>query len=110
MLIERTREEVTVTLRTARPGLVIEIKDTGVGIAEEDLQIVFEPFGQMGNAFDRKGGGSGLGLPLTKKLVEMHQGTLEINSVRDSGTSVRLNFPPHRVVGAQRSTGSLSAA
>jgi signal transduction histidine kinase len=93
-----------------RDRLVIEVKDTGVGIAEEDLQIVFEPFGQMGNAFDRKGGGSGLGLPLTKKLVEMHQGTLEINSVRDSGTSVRLNFPPHRVVGAQRSTGSLSAA
>jgi len=93
-----------------RDRLVIEVKDTGVGIAEEDLQIVFEPFGQMDNAFSRKGGGSGLGLPLTKRLVEMHQGTLEINSVRDTGTSVRLNFPPHRVVGAQRSSGSLTAA
>ena len=54
---------------------MIEVKDTGVGISEEDLPIVFEPFGQVDNAINRKGGGTGLGLPLAKKLVEMHQGT-----------------------------------
>jgi len=100
---------ITIKAWLDREKLMIEVKDTGVGISEEDLPIVFEPFGQADNAFNRKGGGTGLGLPLTKKLVEMHQGNLEIHSVRDEGTTVRLTFPPHRVLGSQTSS-SLTAA
>jgi len=101
---------ITVKSWIEREQLVIEVKDTGVGISEEDLPIVFEPFGQVDNAFNRKGGGTGLGLPLAKKLVEMHQGTLEILSARGHGTAVRLTFPPHRVVGAESPAGKLTAA
>jgi len=100
---------ITVKSWIEHERLLIEVKDTGVGISEEDLPIVFEPFGQVDNAFNRKGGGTGLGLPLAKKLVEIHQGTLEILSARGQGTAVRLTFPPHRVVGAQTS-GKLTAA
>ncbi len=93
-----------------RERLVIEVKDSGVGISEEDLPIVFEPFGQVNNAYNRKGDGTGLGLPLTKKLVEMHQGSLEILSARGQGTAVRLTFPPHRVVSVESHAGKLTAA
>ena len=78
--------------------LVIEVRDTGVGIAEADLPIVLEPFGQVDNAFNRNGGGTGLGLPLTKKLVELHGGVLQIESIPNRGTVVRVILPPDRVV------------
>ncbi|SRR5579875_117216 len=78
--------------------LVIEVRDTGVGIAESDLPIVLEPFGQVDNAFNRSGGGTGLGLPLTKKLVELHGGAFAIESVPNQGTVVRVTLPADRVI------------
>lgn len=78
--------------------LVIEVRDTGVGISESDLPMVLEPFGQVDNTFNRSGGGTGLGLPLTKKLVELHGGVFVIESVPNQGTVVRVILPPDRVV------------
>ncbi|MGH6968729.1 MAG: sensor histidine kinase, partial [Stellaceae bacterium] len=78
--------------------LVIEVRDTGVGISEDDLPMVLEPFGQVDNAFNRTGGGTGLGLPLTKKLIELHGGVFVIESVPNQGTVVRMILPPDRVV------------
>jgi signal transduction histidine kinase len=88
--------------------LVLEVRDTGVGISEEDLTLVLEPFGQVDNAFNRNGGGTGLGLPLTKKLVEMHGGRFAIESIKNQGTTVRAAFPPDRVVA--RATASAAKA
>jgi len=79
--------------------MIIEVRDTGVGISEADLPMVLEPFGQVDNAFNRSGGGTGLGLPLTKKLVELHGGIFVIESVPNQGTVVRVILPPDRVVG-----------
>ena len=79
-------------------GLSVAVSDSGIGIAAEDLDRVLEPFSQVANIFSRTHDGTGLGLPLTKSLVELHGGTLEIRSVLNAGTTVLLRFPPDLVV------------
>lgn len=74
-------------------GVAIEVVDTGIGIAPEDLPKALEPFGQVENALTRTYEGTGLGLPLTKNLVELHGGTFEIASEAGRGTAVRITFP-----------------
>ena len=71
----------------------IIVSDTGVGIAAAELQRVLEPYGQVKNEINRQGGGSGLGLPLSKRLVELHSGTLSIESEPGRGTSVTIDLP-----------------
>ena len=90
--------------------LIIEVRDTGVGISESDLPMVLEPFGQVNNAFNRTGGGTGLGLPLTKKLVELHGGVFVIESVPNQGTVVRVILPPDRVVSSTLTPRAANAA
>lgn len=90
--------------------LVIEVRNIGVGISEADLPMVLEPFGQVDNAFNRTGGGTGLGLPLTKKLVELHGGVFVIESVPDQGTVVRVILSPDRVVSLPATPRSANAA
>jgi signal transduction histidine kinase len=84
----------------AREGVVVEIADTGIGIPADQMEKVLEPFGQVETALTRRREGSGLGLPLTKALVESHGGTLTIESAIGIGTRVRFSLPPGRVVGA----------
>jgi signal transduction histidine kinase len=72
--------------RTLDNMAVITVSDDGPGIRTEDLQRVFEPF------FTTKKGGTGLGLPICKKIVEDHGGTIEIRSAESEGTSVVLTF------------------
>ena len=78
--------------------LVMKIKDTGIGIKPEDIALALAPFGQIESVLSRKNQGTGLGLPLTKALVELHDGTLEINSEVGKGTTVSVFFPAARVV------------
>jgi signal transduction histidine kinase len=90
-----------VTLKVALErtgGLALHIEDTGIGIAAEQMQIVFTPFGQVDSRLARKYGGIGLGLPLTKRLVELHGGTLEIASKPGEGTVVTAHFPAERLL------------
>ena len=79
-----------------RGGLVtdfmITIKDTGIGIAEENLHKVFHSFGQIDSGLNRRYEGTGLGLPLTKKLVDLHHGNIELESQPGVGTTVKLHF------------------
>jgi signal transduction histidine kinase len=72
---------------------VIEVADTGVGIAPDDMDRILEPFGQVRAAASRSQPGTGLGLPLSKRLVELMAGTLEIDSRPGAGTTVRLRLP-----------------
>jgi signal transduction histidine kinase len=90
----------TVTVRVAdRPdGMEITVADTGIGMAPEDIPIALERFGQIDSRLARKYEGAGLGLPLSKRLVELHGGTLAIESQVDAGTTVTVRFPPERVV------------
>lgn len=80
----------------AQNAMVVEIRDTGIGIAPDDLSKVLQPFGQAGDIMTRKHQGTGLGLPLTKALVELHGGRLQIESTLGQGTTVRIVFPPER--------------
>jgi len=76
----------------------LEIRDTGIGIAEQDLERVILPFVQVESSLSRNHGGTGLGLPLVKKIVELHDGTFLIDSRLNVGTVVTVWFPSRRVL------------
>jgi len=71
----------------------IKFIDTGIGISEEHLEIIFEPFRQASEGLTRKYEGSGLGLSITKKFVEVLGGTMSIKSKLEAGTTITLEFP-----------------
>ncbi len=79
-------------------GVVIEISDTGVGIAKNQIAKVLEPFGQVETSLVRRHEGAGLGLPLAKALIELHGGSFEIESTVGVGTRVRFSIPPWRIL------------
>jgi signal transduction histidine kinase len=79
-------------------GMQLIVKDSGVGINPEDIARIMTPFGQVASVYSRNQQGAGLGLTLTKALVERHGGRLSLNSAPGVGTTVRLSFPAERVV------------
>jgi signal transduction histidine kinase len=79
-------------------GCVLTVRDTGIGIAEEDIPKVLEPFAQVESATARSHEGLGLGLPLVKKIIDLHGGSLEIKSRLGTGTTVTIRFPEERVL------------
>jgi two-component system cell cycle sensor histidine kinase PleC len=86
--------EVTVAAElTDAAGIEIRIADTGCGIPPNHLEQVFEPFHQVENEFSRSTNGTGLGLPLSRKLVERHGGTLHLESAVGRGTTAILRLP-----------------
>jgi two-component system cell cycle sensor histidine kinase PleC len=74
-------------------GWTLVVADDGIGISSDDLPRVMEPFTQLANERNRAGGGTGLGLPLSRKLVELHGGSLKIESALDHGTRVTVQLP-----------------
>jgi len=72
---------------------VFEVRDSGIGIAPKDISRAMAPFGQVDSALSRKFEGTGLGLPLTKKFVELMGGTFAINSEPEKGTTVTFCLP-----------------
>ena len=79
-------------------GYVFQIADTGIGIALEDIPVILTPFKQADGALDRKFDGTGLGLPLSKSLTEMHGGSFDLQSEVGIGTTVTVRFPAERIV------------
>ena len=77
-------------------GLALAVADTGIGMAAEDIPVALTPFRQVASSLTRKHGGTGLGLPLVKSLIELHGGTLGIDSRPARGTTVTLRFPRAR--------------
>jgi PAS domain S-box-containing protein len=88
-------------------GHVFEVSDTGIGIARENLPKVLSKFGQVDSPLTRRHEGSGLGLPLTRALVELHGGAFDIESEVDVGTTVTVRFPPERIVAARAEPAQL---
>ena len=78
-------------------GLVISISDTGVGIARSDLARVMDPFYQVDSKLSRKYQGTGLGLSLTRSLVELHDGQIELDSEIGRGTTATVSFAAQRL-------------
>ena len=79
-------------------GYVLQVVDTGIGIALADIPKALAPFQQIDSALNRKYEGAGLGLPLTRALVELHGGTLDLQSEVGIGTTVTVRFPAERIV------------
>jgi PAS domain S-box-containing protein len=84
------------TAMTDRGEVAFRVRDTGIGMTAEEVEAALEPFRQI--ATSRKPGGTGLGLPLTKALVEANRGSLQIASNPKEGTLVEVIFPPTRVL------------
>lgn len=78
--------------------MTVAVADTGIGIAPEDIPRALERFGQIDDSLGRKYEGTGLGLPLSKALMELHGGTLELESARGVGTTVTVIFPRERLL------------
>jgi signal transduction histidine kinase len=82
-------------------GLTISVADTGIGIAPEHISKILQPFVQVDSSLARRHQGSGLGLPLALAMMELHGGTLAVESELGSGTTVVINFPAERIVAAR---------
>lgn len=83
------------TAMTDRGEVAFRVRDTGIGMTSDEVEAALEPFRQL--ATSRKRGGTGLGLPLTKALVEANRGAMQISSQPSEGTLVEVIFPPTRV-------------
>ena len=90
--------EVRVSVeREPEGGLAVRVADTGIGIPRDKIPIALAPFGQIETGLDRRYDGTGLGLPLAKRLIELHGGTMEIASEPGKGTVITAHFPKERV-------------
>jgi len=92
--------EIRVTARIDAAGaVVIAVSDTGIGIRAQDIPRALAPFSQIDSHLSRRYQGTGLGLPLAKRLIELHGGSLDLSSVPGSGTTVTVRLPPERTIG-----------
>jgi PAS domain S-box-containing protein len=91
-------------------GLDIQVEDTGIGMSEAEVALAFQPFSQVESTLNRKYEGTGLGLPITKSLTELHGGSLVIDSTPGVGTKVTVHLPASRIfrqaTGAQLEPGA----
>jgi signal transduction histidine kinase len=84
---------VDVTARREHADIVIAVADTGIGIAPEDQEAVFEEFRQVGRSYTNKQEGTGLGLALTRKFVELHGGRIWLESAPGKGSTFTFTLP-----------------
>lgn len=84
---------VTVAVEPKSAGLIVRVSDTGIGISQEDIQRLAKPFEQIDSQHSRQHEGTGLGLALSKSLVELHGGNFNISSVMGEGTTVTFTLP-----------------
>ena len=79
-------------------GICIAVKDTGIGMAPEDIPKALAAFSQLDEGNGRRHDGTGLGLPIVKALIELHRGSLTLESARGVGTTATLHFPAAHLV------------
>ena len=78
-------------------GVVLQVADTGIGMDAEELRIAFSPYGQIDSKIARQHQGTGLGLPISRALAELHGGSLDAESRKGSGTTITLRLPTSRI-------------
>lgn len=87
---------VTLSMRREQECVRVEVRDTGIDIRPEHLPIVFEQFRQVDGSLTRRMGGTGLGMPITKKLVELHGGEIGVRSRSGEGSTFWFTIPNHQ--------------
>ncbi len=85
--------EVTVTARAGEGEILVEIRDTGIGVPPEETEIIFDKFRQLGDTLTEKPRGSGLGLPICKEIVEHHGGRMNVRPAPDRGSVFWFSLP-----------------
>ena len=81
-------------------GVIIIIRDTGIGMSDEEVSLAMTPFGQVDSSRSRWREGTGLGLPIAKALIGLHGGSLDIKSAKGVGTEVSIKLPSPKIVSA----------
>lgn len=89
---------IRLTVSRNPTGLLIRVSDTGIGIPADKIKTAMEAFSQIETGTTRAHQGTGLGLPLAKRLAEMHGGTLTLESEVQVGTVVTITLPPERIL------------
>ncbi len=93
-----TGGEVTLRLRVADNIAIFKVEDTGIGIPEDQQDLLFEKFQQLDSSYHRQYGGTGLGLALTKQLVELHGGVIQFESTVDVGSTFTVHLPAQSLI------------
>ena len=84
---------IYVSLNKVNEDVIVSVKDSGVGIPKDKLELIFDRFGQANNILSRRCEGSGIGLSIVKSIVEMHGGKIEVFSEIGKGTEFIFNIP-----------------
>jgi signal transduction histidine kinase len=87
---------ITALRESSSGDLLISVSDTGIGMAPEEIPRALEPFGQVDGSLARRYDGTGLGLTITKAFIEMHGGTLTLDSEKGRGTTATIRLPSWR--------------
>lgn len=88
--------KIVVNIYDRDPNIIVSVKDTGIGIQEDKLKVIFDRFGQVYNTVTRENQGSGIGLNLAKSLVELHGGKIEVKSTYGLGTEFLIYLPVNK--------------
>ena len=93
--IKYTKENgyIKVEINTTKSDVIVSVKDSGVGIPKDKLDIIFDRFGQVNASFNRKNEGSGIGLSIVKNLIEMHGGYIDVKSEIEKGSDFIFTIP-----------------
>jgi two-component system phosphate regulon sensor histidine kinase PhoR len=96
--VKYSREKDEIHLKAERRGdeIALSVRDSGIGIAKEDLPRIFERFYRVDKARDRELGGTGLGLAIVKHIAQLHGGRVEAESELGKGTTIRVFLPLER--------------
>ena len=89
----KPKGEVTINIFNKDGKVVVEVKDTGIGIAKDHYQRIFERFYRVDKSHSRSTGGTGLGLAIVKNGARFHKATVDIESIEDKGTTFTIKFP-----------------
>lgn len=93
---------VRLSIRRAGDGIDMIVTDSGIGMSDKDIDLALAPFGQVNSSLNREYTGTGLGLPLSKSLIELHGGTMSIDSKPGKGTTFTVHLPRHPATSDQR--------
>jgi signal transduction histidine kinase len=85
--------EIRIELKAKSDNAIVTISDTGLGIPAEEVHDIFKPFYKVDKARTNSNGGSGLGLSIVKRIVDIHHGDIEVNSTSGEGTIIKVKLP-----------------